>query len=221
MTSRPLFYFFLALVFLPSCATVPIHKDYTKFRIEDPKSILVVPVVNRSVDVDAPDYFLSTATLPIAERGYYVFPVNLVKRLLEDDGLADADLVHSADPTRVAELFGVDAILYISIQRWDAKFMILTTTVTVQFDYSLKSGKTGETLWEHQETMVYNPQQQNSSGNPLADLIVMAVSAAITKAAPNYVPLAKQANGNAVGRLHQGLPAGPHHKKYNQDMADF
>lgn len=221
MTKRLLPYVVLVFILLTGCATVSPKKDYTNFRLEAPKSILLVPVVNRSVDVDAPDYFLSTATLPIAERGYYVFPVNLVKRLLEDDGLADADLVHSADPTRVAELFGSDAVLYISIERWDAKYMLLSTTVTVQFAYSLKSGKTGETLWEHQETLVYTPQQQNSSGNPLADLIAQAITAAITKAAPNYVPLARQANGNAVNKLHQGLPAGPYHERYNKDMNNF
>jgi hypothetical protein len=94
------------------CATAPPRKDYTQFRPSDPKTILVVPAVNRSVEVNAPDYFLSTIVRPLAERGYYVFPVNVVKRVLEDDGLADANLVHNADPTRLGELFGADAILY-------------------------------------------------------------------------------------------------------------
>ncbi len=223
MTRKSPFFIALCLILLTGCVAVaPIpKKDYTKFRAEDPRSILIVPVVNRSVDVEAPDYFLSTATLPPAERGYYIFPVNLVKRLLEDDGLSDADLVHSADPTRVAELFGADAVLYISILQWNAKYLVLSTTVTVQFAYSLKSGKTGETLWEHSETMVYSPQQQQSSGSPLADLMAQLVSAAVTKAAPNYVPLSRQANANAVTRPGQGLPAGPYHEKYNKDMDQF
>ncbi len=222
MTKKSLFFIAsLGFLLVTGCAASIPKKDYTKFRTEDPKSILIVPVVNRSVDVDAPDYFLSTATLPSAERGYYIFPVNLAKRLLEDDGLSDADLVHSADPTRVAELFGADSVLYIAIQRWDAKYMVLSTTVTVEFAYSLKSGKTGQTLWEHSETMVYSPQQQQSSGNPLVDLVAQLISAAITKAKPNYVPLARQANATAVTRPHQGLPAGFYHEKYNQDMDQF
>ena len=221
MTGKSPFFIASCLILLTGCvASIP-KKDYTKFRTEDPRSILIVPVVNRSVDVDAPDYFLSTATLPPAERGYYIFPVNLVKRLLEDDGLSDADLVHSADPTRVAELFGADAVLYISILQWNAKYLVLSTTVTVQFAYSLKSGKTGETLWEHAETMVYSSQQQDSSVNPLVNLIAQLVSAAVTKAAPNYVPLARQANANAAIRPHQGLPTGPYHEKYNKDMDQF
>ena len=88
--------------------------DYTRLRAENPRSILVVPVINRTVDVTAPDYCLATISRPVAERGYYVFPVNLVKHVLEDEGLADANLVHQAKPKRLGELFGVDTILYIT-----------------------------------------------------------------------------------------------------------
>lgn len=202
------------------CVTTP-PKDYTKFRELDPQAILVVPVVNRSVDVDAPDYFLSTISRPVAERGYYVFPVNLVKRLLEDDGLSDAYLVHTSDPTRLAEMFDCDAILYVTIERWDARYTILSTMVTVEFTYLLKSGKTGAKLWSHREKMVYSPQQQQSSGNPLVDLIAAAINAAIVKAMPNYIPLTQQANANAVIRPHSGLPAGPYEKEYGKDTDKF
>ncbi|MGE4649929.1 MAG: GNA1162 family protein, partial [Myxococcota bacterium] len=99
------------------CATLP-PKDYTDFNAADIRSILVVPVVNNSVDVTAPDYFLSTVSIPVAEHGYYVFPVNLIKRTLEDDGLSDANLVHAASTTKLCELFGADAALYIIIERW-------------------------------------------------------------------------------------------------------
>lgn len=184
-------------------------KDYSKFQAENPKSILVVPVINKSVDVTAADYFLATISRPVAERGYYVYPINLVKRVLEDDGLADANLVHRANPKRLGELFGADTILYITIDTWTAEYAVLSTSVKVAFNYSLKSGKTGEELWNAQEALVYTPQH-NSSGNPLVDLIGAAITAGVTKAAPNYIPLAQQANGNAVFRVNQGLPAGPY-----------
>ena len=74
--------------------------------------------------MDAPDYYLSTAAKPLAERGYYVFPFNLVKRVMEDDGLADADMVHAADPVRLASLFGADTVFYVSIERWDARYAV-------------------------------------------------------------------------------------------------
>ncbi len=202
------------------CA-VPQKVDFTQFRQANPRSILIVPAINRSVDVNAPDYFLSTIAKPVAERGYYVFPVNLVKRVMEDDGLADANLVHEADPKRLGELFGADAILYVIIERWDARYVVLSTAVTVEFTYVLKSGHTGEELWRRKAKLVYQPQQTSSSGNVFADLIVMAVTAAITKASPNYIPLTQQANALAVIQPGQGLPAGPYIEDYLKDKDKF
>jgi hypothetical protein len=180
----------------------------------------VVPAINRSIEVSAPDYFLSTIVRPVAERGYYVFPVNIVKRLLEDDGLSDANLVHAADPRTLAELFGADAILYATIERWDAKYLVLSTHVTVAFTYVLKSGATGEELWRTTEHMVYQPQS-NSAGNAWANLLAQAVTAAITKATPNYMSLTRQANAVAVSQPHHGLPAGPYSKAYKKVTKQF
>lgn len=194
------------------CATSPPPpKDYTNFNAANIRSILIIPVVNNSVDVTAPDYFLSTVSIPLAEHGYYVFPVNLIKRTLEDDGLSDANLVHAAPAAKLGELFGADAILYIIIEHWDAKYMLLTTSVTVDLTYILKSGVSGDVLWEDKQTQIYVPQG-SSSGNPIADLIILAINAAVTKAAPNYIPLAKQANSAAFKYPGPGFPHGPYFK---------
>lgn len=210
----------LALGLLAACVAPPAPKDYTAFHLADPHSILVVPAVNRSVYVNAPDYFLSTITRAVAERGYYVFPVNLVKRVLEDDGLADADLVHNGDVTRLGQLFGCDSVLYVTIERWDSQYVVLSTTTTVELSYLLKDARSGETLWSDKEKFVYQPQASNSGG-ALGALIGQAIAAAIEKAAPNYMPLAQRANATAVTRPHQGLPAGPYIDLYKKDGADF
>jgi hypothetical protein len=211
------------VLLLSGCATMEpeARYDYTAFRSADPRSILIVPVVNNSIDVDASDYFLSAITVPVAERGYYVFPVNMVKRVMEEDGLSDANMVHSADPTRLAELFGADSVLYVSIERWDAQYAVLATTVTVEFSYVLKDGDTGTVLWATDQTFVYQ-SETGGSGNLIADLVVAAVDAALTKANPNYMPLARQANAYAVMETHHGLPAGPYRpEEYKLDMDRF
>ena len=137
----------LALL-LSACATVaPTPKSYTEFRSENPRSILVVPTLNNTLSVQAPEFFISTISRPFGERGYYIFPAHMVQRLMEADGLADAGLVHGADPRRFEKLFGCDAILFVTIQQWDSKYVILSTTTTVKFDYALKSCKTGSVLW--------------------------------------------------------------------------
>ena len=212
----------ICVLLISGCATPNIESyDYSKLRQSAPKSILIVPAINKSVEVDAPDYFLSTAVKPLAERGYYVFPVHLVKRLMEDDGLADADMVHAADPVRVASLFGADAIMYVSIERWDARYSVFSTTVTVDFSYQLKDGRTGEELWATTQHLEYTPQQNNNSGNALADLIASAIVAAVEKAKPRYIPLTQQANASAFGKKYRGVPAGPYHPGYLQDQVHF
>jgi hypothetical protein len=210
---------FGAVLMLTACVSAPKRYDYAHFRTESPRSILVVPVINKSVDVNAPDYFLATIATPLAERGYYVFPVNMVKSVLSDDGLSDANLVHSGDPRRLGELFGADAVMYISIDRWDAKYVVLSTTVTVELNYSIKSTHTAEELWSNHQRVVYQPQASGSAG--LAGLIANAITAAMAKAAPNYMPLAHQANNGAINLKGTGLPAGPYDGLFGKDASDY
>lgn len=204
----------IACLFLGACAQQMhnVRGASKAFQQEKPKSILVVPVVNDSVDVDAPNYFLATISEPIAERGYYVFPVNLVKNVMDDNGMADANMVRKADPTVLAKLFGADAVLYITIDKWTAQYAVLTTSVLVEFDYVLKSGKTGAELWASHRSMQYTPQSTNT-GSLLGNLISSIVTAAIAKADPNYIPLAEQANQGAVLDKKTGLPVGPYRLK--------
>lgn len=195
--------------------------DYSAFRAEAPTSILVLPAHNNTLNVNAPDYFLSTLSMPVAERGYYVFPANMVKRTLEENGLADTGLLYGSDSTRLGDLFDCDAALYVSINRWDSQYVVLATQTTVEFEYSIRSCQTGQQMWHNTQRMTYSPQA-SSSGNPLADLVAQAVVAAIEKAVPNYMPLARQANVGALWRAGQGIPAGPYLPSvYGGDTAAF
>lgn len=193
---------------LAGCASPAAQRDLSAFKQAAPRSILVVPAVNKSLDVDAPNYLLSTLPVPLAEKGYYVFPVHTVKTILEQEGLPEGELVHAQPPQALAKLFGADAILYVTINRWDAQYMLISTTVTVDFDYRLVA-KDGSPLWSAQQTMQYQPQN-NNSGSPLASLMAAAISAAITRAAPDYMPLARQANQQVFILGPNALPDGPY-----------
>ncbi len=199
----------ILMLILSSCATAPPQRENSRFRDASPRSILIVPVINRSVDISAPDYLLSTMTIPLAEKGYYVFPVNMVKRVLEDDGLSDANLVHSAPAERLGSLFGADSILYVTIESWDAKYYVIGTTVTVQLLYTIKDGRSGATLWQRRQR-VLRQSQNTSSGNAIADLVAMTVSAAVSKMAPDYIGLAREANARAFAYPGAGIPPGPY-----------
>ena len=52
-------------------------------------------------------------------------------------------------------------------------------------------------------------------------MIADAIVAAIAKAAPNYVPLAQQANSMAIYTKGTELPAGRHDALFVKDSKDF
>jgi hypothetical protein len=192
---------------LAACVAPP--KNYDSLYAADPHSILVVPPVNRSTNALAAEFLLSTIPRPLAERGYYVFPVNLVRRVLEDDGLADADMVHAADPAHLGHLFGADTILYATIEDWTAQYLVIDTIVKVDISYVMKETATGQTVWQHRQQAAYNV---GNSGGGAIGLVVNMVAAAIARAAPDHIRLARQANRAAFGTPDQGLPAGPHYR---------
>lgn len=167
------------------CATRPVEKDMSAFKAASPRSILVVPAVNKSLDVDAPNYMLSALSVPLAEKGYYVFPVNTAKVVLQQEGFYEGEQIRQQSTQDLAKLFGADAVLYVTINRWDAQYAVLATNVTVDFDYRLVA-KDGTEIWNAQQRLVYSPQATNA-GHPLATLVAAAISAAITRAAPNYM----------------------------------
>ena len=200
---------------LAGCVAQPAKKDMSAFQAAAPRSILVVPTVNRSLDVDAPNYVLSTLPVPLAEKGYYVFPVNTAKMVLEQEGFYEGERIHAQPPATLAKLFDADAVLYVTINRWDAQYALVTTTVTVEFEYRMVS-RDGTEIWGEKKTMRYTPDN-SSSGSPMAQLIGALVSAAIARAAPNYMPLTQQANRQVFILGPNPIPDGPYRSAAKQN----
>ncbi|GAA5192754.1 DUF799 domain-containing protein [Ferrimonas gelatinilytica] len=199
----------LTLLLLAGCVTPPEPMDTSAFVAAAPRSILVLPPVNLSVEVDAPGYFLATISKPLGEKGYYVFPVNTVKTVMSAEGISEPKEMHQLAPTQLGKMFGTDTVLYVTINKWDSQYVVLSTTTVVELEYTIKSAHTGETLWHTVKQVTYTPDG-GSSGNPLADLIAGAIVAAMERASPNYMPLARQANYQVLYGAYSAIPAGPY-----------
>jgi hypothetical protein len=199
---------------LVSGCAVKQKPDLSAFYAHKPRSILVVPVLNDSPEISAPSTFISTITAPLAERGYYVFPVYLTDLILRDFGLTEAGHIHQLPTQRFFDLFGADAVLLITIKDWSSKYLLLASSVVVSMEYELKDTRTGTVLWQAKQTVA------QQSGNGGGGLIGMAVAAAINAMMTDYLPLARQAN-NLVFQPSKGLPAGPYHPEYGKDQEKF
>ncbi|MBU2569740.1 MAG: DUF799 domain-containing protein [Gammaproteobacteria bacterium] len=187
--------------------------DLDTFYAHQPRSILVVPVVNESPEVTAQSVFISTISRPLAERGYYVFPVYLTDMILRDFGLVEAGHIHQMPVDRFFELFGADAVLFVTIKDWSTKYLVVASSVVVSMEYVLKDTKTGLVLWENQQTYTHD---SGGGGHPIA----MAVAAAINALVTDYLPLARKANFMAFAPP-KGLPAGPYHPEHKKDHERF
>lgn len=192
--------------------------DYSSFYSHPPRSILVVPVLNDTVEILAPNMMISTVPIPLGERGYYIFPVLLTEALLRDLGLPEAGLVHQLPPIKFYEHFGADAVLFITIKDWSSKYIVLQNTMVIRAQFVLIDTRTGTVLWDHTQ------QVQKASGG--GGLIEMAVSAAIDKLVAEtfesqYRPLAVNLSVLAITTKGVGLPAGPYHPKHGRDQSDF
>src|SRR5262249_40129197 len=95
---------------LSGCETLrrPQPYDYTNFRAHPPRSILVLPPLNESTTIEGTYGYLSTVTRPIAERGYYVFPVAVTDQFMKDNGLPTAGEMQDAPLAKFAEVIGAD-----------------------------------------------------------------------------------------------------------------
>lgn len=210
----------LPAILLAGCATTNIEpKDYSAFNAQSPRSILVVPVINHSNEVDAANLFLTTTAVPLAERGFYVFPTNAVRRLMEAEGLGDAGLVHSTETTRLASVFNSDAVLYVEVLKWETNYNVINSDVKTRFLYTLKSGKTNEVLWQDEQEYIHS--YSANSGNLLADLLVNAVKAAVDSTRSDFTPVAMSANVSVLTPIGQGMPFGPYSGSYAKNAELF
>ncbi|WP_198411297.1 DUF799 domain-containing protein [Marinimicrobium alkaliphilum] len=206
----------MALLWLSGCAVNPVDENrLDNFHAAKPRSILIVPVVNDSTDVHASTSVLATLPFRLAELGYYVYPVNTVKTLLEYEGYYEPAEIHNQPSEQLAQLFRADAILYVTIREWTSRYVLVSTTTEVDFEYRIVNAD-GAELWSARKKLQYTPQNNNNAGHPLANLIAAAVSAAIERASPNYLPLTRQAHNEVFNGQGIGLPPGPYSPRYGE-----
>ncbi|SDU08658.1 DUF799 domain-containing protein [Halopseudomonas salegens] len=161
-----------ASMLLSGCAT-PNAYDYSAFQASKPRSILVLPPVNNSLDPKAGYSLLTQVSYPLAESGYYVFPVAVVQQMFHDNGLHTAEDIHNLPLNRLNDVFAADAVLYITIKQYGTSYMVISSDTRVTAEASLVDSRSGQLLWKGQATASSTEQNGNSGG--LIGMLVQAV----------------------------------------------
>jgi len=206
----------VTVVALTGCAT-PKAYDYTAFRESKPKSILVLPPVNQSPDVRASYGMLSQITMPLAESGYYVFPVAMVDQTFKQNGLENPTDIHAASLEKMRDIFGADAVLYISIDQYGTKYQVINSATIVTAKAKLVDARTNRLLWEGNAS-ASDAEGQNNSGGGIAGLLISAiVKQVMGTLVDNTQRVAGVASARLVHARPGGLLYGPRSPKYQQD----
>ncbi len=190
--------------------------DYGMYLDNFPKSVLVLPPINESLEVQASGMFLSTITMLLAERGYYVLPVAVVDAVLKDNGLPLPPEMHQVSLEKLMDVFDPDAVLYVKIKKWTTTYLVINTTTTVVLDYRLVDTDTKLDLWRWQQAFQYSPS--NDQSGLVGKVVVAAVHAARSGSGRLERDVAVAANQTAFYRPRHGLLTGARHPSYEEDL---
>ena len=197
---------------LAGCATPPY--DYTNYREHPPRSILVLPPLNKSVHVGASYSYLSTVTGPLAELGYYVFPVAVVDQFLKENGMPTPGEMHQVPLHKVAEIMGADAVMFITLEYYGNSYQVINSATIVQIKARLVDTRTGILLWEGMGMAVEN---SGGSGDIFVDIVTAFFAQAYNSSTDEAHSLCNPASLNAFYPPQHGLLFGPYHPQYGAD----
>jgi hypothetical protein len=204
----------IALLAAFGCA--PRRTDYAAYLAHFPKSVLVLPPINESLEVRASGMFLSTITTQLAEKGYYVLPVSVVDALFKAEGVPLPPEMHQVSVEKLREIYGADAILYVTIKEWTTTYVVFNTTTTVVLQYRLIDTATEGELWRWAQAFQYSPSNQQN--NIISMMLVSAVHAAESGSGRLERNVAAAANVTAINTPNHGLLTGPRHPRYVKDL---
>lgn len=205
-----------ATLLLTGCATTKPY-DYSALRQAKPHSILVMPPLNQTPEVDAGAGVLSQITLPLAESGYYVLPVAVTEEMFKQNGMATANDAQAVPAAKLREIFGADAALYLEVRQYGSVYNVISSAAVVTLDAKLIDLRTGTQLWNGTAT-ASSAEGQNSGGGLVGILVTALVNQILNTVNDRSVQIAGVANQRllAPGRPG-GLLRGPRSPKYGTD----
>lgn len=198
------------LFFCVGCATTPFN--YTNFRKFKPKSILVLPPLNQSTDLKGTYSCLSSVTKPIAEMGYYVFPVVVVDEFLKENGMPTPGEMHQVSLKKIREIINPDAVMYINVENYGSKYQVISSSSDVTLSAKLVDTKTGTLLWFGKETVASGSDSSGGIGGMMVNAVITQVVNSSFDASRS---ICATANNNLFTKKNFGLLLGPYHHDYH------
>lgn len=207
----------LGLGVLTGCATKAPAYDYTAFMKAKPATLLVMPPVNESPEINATSGVWSNATRPLAEAGYYVLPVTLVDETFRQNGITTAHDAQDIPLNKLREFFGADAAVYIKVKKYGTSYAVISSETRVEVDARIVDLRNGDLLWQGSAAATSAEQQQQSQGGIVGLLVTAIVKQVIGTATDASYTYAGIANQRLLGApRYNGVLPGPRSPDYGK-----
>lgn len=169
--------------------TVTRETQYAKMYEEKPVTLLVMPPINNSTNVEAKELLYTSISRPLAEAGYYVISPLLAMDVLKAESAYDSELFFDAPLTTFQNYFGADAVVFSVIDKWAKK----GTGIETKIRYVIKSAHTNEILFDRSCDLYLDLSVESDSKGWLGALVDLAASA-INTAVTDHINAARKAN---------------------------
>jgi hypothetical protein len=156
---------------------------------EKPVTLLVMPPINNSTNVEAKDLLYTSISRPLVEAGYYVISPLLAMDILKAESAYDSEMFIEAPLTMFNNFFGADAVVFSVIDSWAKTGMGIQNKIR----YVIKSAYTNEILFDRSCDLYLDLSVNSGTGGLLGALVDLTASL-ITTAATDHIVAARKAN---------------------------
>ena len=215
---KKIVYIILATLVLTSCGSTGLTRSslYPKMYEEKPVTLLVMPPINNSANVDAKELLYTSISRPLAEAGYYVISPTLAMEILKHESAYDAELFLDKPLKPFHDFFGADAVVFSVIDSWAKQGLGINTKIR----YIIKSALTDETLFGRSCDLYLDlsvdSRSDKSQSKSLLNVLVDLAAGAINTALTDQIEAARKANYF----IFRDLPVGKYDDLYLKDQ-DF
>lgn len=198
-------------LFLSSCSPQFTRlEQYPGMYEAKPVTLVVMPPINNTSNVDAKELLYTSISYPLIEAGYYVVSPHLTMEMLKAESGYDAEMLIERDAAIFAQVFGADAVVFSVIDEWAKKGFGIQT----KLHYIIKSTKDNSVLFERTCDLYLDLSSRSSNSSEglfgaLVDLTASAVNTAVTKP----IEAARKCNRY----IFSDIPRGKYHPDFMND----
>ncbi|MBR7022942.1 MAG: DUF799 family lipoprotein [Bacteroidales bacterium] len=183
---------------------------YPKMYEEKPVTLLVMPPINNSNNVEAKELLYTSISLPLAEAGYYVISPHLAMEIYKAESAYDAENFFDQSVGMFGRVFGADAVIFSVIDEWKKVGFGIQT----KLKFIIKSTRTNEVLFDRTCNLYLDLNDNNYYGGGLAGVLANVAVSAINTALTDHIIAARMCNQF----VFEDVPQGKYRAEHLQDQ---